>query len=776
MTPGQLQAREEILTISMQALDVLELVGDWQLDDSRWWVFEISLPCRYDRKPGGLPLRARECFLLLIAPDYPFRKPNVAVRHDRFAGFPHVQWKHSLCLYQSPETEWDPRRGIVGLLDRLDLWLHAGARNEFEAEGAALHPPVAYTDRSLGYTLVMRQDTPSVPQPAWLGLARIDRVSNARTDVISWSVVEECDEGPVAAAVLLAEPMPFEFPSVLGELLKDLASRGVQWNQLLLLLQRATRLNEEGLGLHVVIGTPMRGIQGQQPKQHLLAWYLEPLVADGLRLTGIVQASLGSAIQESVQRVIDAVQDWAQGAPIQWCSVMESRPEVTARRDHSSPLAWFRDKRVELWGCGALGGPVAHCLARAGVAQLTLRDKGTVSPGLLTRQVFADADIGLPKVGALAKQLRCIRPDLDLDCHTTNILTLIDNLGPFDNIDIVIDATASRAVAQKLEWRIAHGLQLGIPIAAMVIDHRAERGLSVVAFPTGGGGIVEVLRSTKLALCHDDRLAHFYSAFWPKQPPAPFQPEVGCSSATFVGSSADVNGLSSMMLNCIASELPQPPANADRAHLIVSPHVAVSSHGKFVERLTFPHGIELFDPETEYVVRLTRQALLTMRGEISAASHAFGPAVETGGYLFGEYDNAARIVWVSEVVNAPADSERSSEGFNCGIEGIQDLHDNRRAATLGSVGYVGTWHTHPHGSPYPSGTDLQAAAALVSQGLSTTKQLVLILGENLSHPSACALVFDRRHIEQWTKFLEHRTWRFRRKLASTKFQWPDEAR
>jgi molybdopterin/thiamine biosynthesis adenylyltransferase len=62
-------------------------------------------------------------------------------------------------------------------------------------------------------------------------------------------------------------------------------------------------------------------------------------------------------------------------------------------------------------GCGALGGPIAEFCVRAGAAEVSTIDNDIVTPGILVRQPYTDADIGLPKALALAARLNRIRLD-----------------------------------------------------------------------------------------------------------------------------------------------------------------------------------------------------------------------------------------------------------------------------------------------------------------------------------------------------------------------------
>jgi sulfur carrier protein ThiS adenylyltransferase len=64
------------------------------------------------------------------------------------------------------------------------------------------------------------------------------------------------------------------------------------------------------------------------------------------------------------------------------------------------------DFDVNLIGVGGLGSPIAMALAKMGCPRITLFDDDTVEPHNLPNQLYRMADIGLPKVEALARILR----------------------------------------------------------------------------------------------------------------------------------------------------------------------------------------------------------------------------------------------------------------------------------------------------------------------------------------------------------------------------------
>jgi integrative and conjugative element protein (TIGR02256 family) len=77
---------------------------------------------------------------------------------------------------------------------------------------------------------------------------------------------------------------------------------------------------------------------------------------------------------------------------------------------------------------------------------------------------------------------------------------------------------------------------------------------------------------------------------------------------------------------------------------------------------------------------------------------------ETGGILIGFYTTAYDCAVVTAVSRAPSDSQHGRMHFIRGVRGLQRWVDYlwRRRHHY----YLGEWHFHPEGSPYPSPTDV----------------------------------------------------------------------
>lgn len=97
--------------------------------------------------------------------------------------------------------------------------------------------------------------------------------------------------------------------------------------------------------------------------------------------------------------------------------------------------------RVLLVGAGGLGAPAALYLAAAGVGTIGLADADAVSLSNLQRQVlYAESDVGRPKVEAAADHLTALNPNVTVVTHPvwldeTNACEIVRDY------DIVLDGT-----------------------------------------------------------------------------------------------------------------------------------------------------------------------------------------------------------------------------------------------------------------------------------------------------------------------------------------------
>jgi proteasome lid subunit RPN8/RPN11 len=475
----------------------------------------------------------------------------------------------------------------------------------------------------------------------------------------------------------------------------------------------------------MLLGTPSRRVAGTRRLCHLTAWRLGDLGDQITRLLARLEHR-GDDLSDEVRRLSE---DWLDVAEINWMTVYENRPEVTVRRDHNSAASWLRAKKVLVLGCGALGAPIAEHCVRAGVKSLMLVDSGLIDPGILVRQPYSDADIGFNKARMLAKRLRAIHPERSVEADRGDAVTslIAKSLRP-EEFDLVIDATADVSVRTTLEDLGASNRASWPPLVTPVIGHHAHRGVVCVAQRGATSRGRDILR--RLAI-H----AHSQGGDWsdvaddlfPHPPRSEmFFPEPGCSAPTFMGSAIQTAGLAAMLLWAAVAELGNDPA-ADPMIAVAVRLPGADTKGGATSRASWPNDLALQDKSARFEVRLSQRAVTQMRTETRHGSRIRGARVETGGMLLGSVDEATRCVYV-DIATAPTpDSVLTTESFDFGTDGSDDVIQHHRQRTHDRCQFAGMWHTHPFGPASPSRRDEVGMAGIVADG--TAKwNLMLILG------------------------------------------------
>ena len=734
---------------------------------------------------GGIHVRDRERFKIVVSDRFPHVPPSVTTTHRRWAGTPHVQWGGVLCLYAATSVEWNPSDGMRGLIERLVLWLERAAAGTLDAEGQPLHPPVAYPSADAG-VLVVRSDVgPLVP---W-GNGRPDDASSLiyawciydgeRLDVLEWLgpktllervLADEANETGeagrrhvVAAALFVSDEIAFEYPRKAAELVDGLSELGITRETLLSGVTIAAAANgivsagdESQTPVVVLLGTPSRRVSGSRRLAHLSAWRFNDL---GEQITSLLGTTLNlsDALNERARSLAN---DWLDFAKVRWMTVHEDRPEVTNRRDADTAAAWLRNKRVLVLGCGALGAPIAEQCVRAGVTTLTVADHGVIKPGLLVRQPYHDSDIGRRKAEVLAARLTAIRRDLTVSHIAGNVLDMFMGDVGAPPYDLVIDATANVGVRTAIEASRARDRQGWPPVICGLFSYDASRGVALLSRTGATGGPHDVLRRVAIdARGHAAaQWADIASDIFPDPPRSDrFFPEPGCSEPTFVGGATQTDALASSLFWATLNEL---SANSGEPMVAIAIRLPGGTSTTGSSRLTWLDDTVVTDTSGGYEIRMSVRALAEMRAEVRRGARTRGPGHETGGMLLGSFDDGVGCIYVDVATGPSPDSVLSPMYFGHGTDGTQDVVDHHRKRTARRVGFVGMWHTHPGGRAHPSEIDTAGMGWLVSPDGAGRRALMVILGgaetnwsawrEDGSLPDVYVEVVDRDLVESTT--------------------------
>jgi integrative and conjugative element protein (TIGR02256 family) len=767
MTKGQQLAVRQLQDMAAArpgAIEIVDIAEPAQPGSAMRILLSMNLS-GVEHAAGGVRVRGRERFIVEVDVRFPYTPPSVSVPHRRWAGTPHVQWGRHLCLYAAPSVEWLPSEGMRGLIERLLLWVEKAAVGDLDPDDRPRHPPVAYASGA-DELMVVRADlghrvpwaAPDHGGPAYL-VAVCERLDD-RFDVVGWNTPKEfaqrasapCpqpdDDGVVvvgAAAVLVgAEPF-FEYPSRASELVAGLRCAGVDHEAFMEFIASVAATNaviDASTGgstpLIVVVGTPSRGLGHGTRLAHLVAWRLDTFTEKVAELLTRVNRL---DLPELRTEVLELGQSWFDLAGTDWLRVLEDRPEVTVRRDHTSSAAWLAGKRILILGCGALGGPVADACVRARAASVVLVDAGIVTPGILVRQPYIDAEIGKPKATALTTRLRAVNRTTTVRARVTDAVSMFTapNTAVSD-VDLIIDATADIGVRAAIEVARSRSKAAWPPVITMLVGHQARRGLVALTRPDATGAAHDTFRRLGLAVTgqHRTAFADVAEDFYPDPPRATtFQPEPGCSTPTFTGSAAEVTALATTMFSAALDALADPdgPAPDASQHPMAVAAVRLDTRddhpsvGPGAAWLGWPNDTVIVEERDQIQVRISATAMAEMRAETRRGARARGDRIETGGMLVGALDEAAMCIYIDTACGPPPDSRLSDQHFEHGTSGAQHLIDHHLKRSQGASGFIGMWHTHPYGVAAPSPTDRAGMAGLVTPITGgPSRALMLILG------------------------------------------------
>jgi hypothetical protein len=737
MTPGQAHALRELKQLCATAPNDIELIETPQEANN---CVSVAISLRLglmETRPGGLEFCERENFILIIPSDFPFDYPTIKVTHDRFSGFPHVIWSRILCLYQSG-LEWNPSDGLFGFFERLKLWLGRAAMNDMDPIDGPLEPPHHITNFSQ-VPFVIRADAPVQAGAKWFGLAVLDKQKN-RTELVGWNETgEDWPAGKHAAlTIILPKPLPMEFPQKGADLFRELEKQELGRDLLIKYLALASLFSLGDEPMHFVVGLPMRRSVDGSLRIHIAIWTTTPEFTKSLRNT-IPEDTDSEKLKSIRKELADALYALFEVTSIKWCKVLEDRNEIVVRREAKSAVGWFANKKVLILGCGALGSWAAEIVARSNAASVHILDYSIVKPGLLSRQNYLLEDIGCNKAEALAKRLRAIASEkiainyFKREAHAF----IVENPNRFNEYDVVIDCTASHIFQMKLErdWGI-FGRKTP-RVISMIIDAYANCCLTVALNQNASGGIWDAYLRLKCKISFDESCKKFSRAFYsPDITKRLFQPEPGCSDPTFIGSTADVASLISTALNLSVARL-------ENMQTLVG--FAFSNHtidkSGVLKSFSMPDAEEI--TAGSYRIRINRNVYSEARGWIRQNERLRSRDHETGGLIWGLWDDAIGIFWVLDVSGPPKDSLHDPGHFVCGTDGTIEEHDRRFEKSNGTCGFIGFWHTHPDMPSRQSIIDIGGMSGLVSRlGQNKKRSLMIIFGNKRKKSTAGVYVYE----------------------------------
>jgi proteasome lid subunit RPN8/RPN11 len=750
---GQKEALEALHSIARVSDGALMVDLDYEQLDGELTVRVYLSSASLLSSEQGEELEDWEPVDILIPDDFPYRPPIAWAGRDDFPELPHQAWGSSFCV-RVEDSNWDPTAGILGFLRAIIETYQHIALGTLQGHLQSWRPQVRYLGQGCA---VIRADLPATGHTGpgtsfrW---AVGTQVNEDRIDIIEW--LDASDNAHTAAdltevlarelarvntkkpdsflipTVITAKPIALEYFSFWIELVRMLQEQGADPRQLLDHLARAAMINQpqsdgpaRAAALFRVAADTAPAATGQDAR-----FAVARLTQDDARLLSGIHPA------ENDDDSADQMRKEFLEAPVPWIQVYDGRPESVLRRAASRPTEKLAGASILLLGCGGLGAPIAEHCVRSGAARVHIVDSGTVSPGVLSRQPYEDADIGKPKAEVLADRLSRIRPGSEITASVADIVSSdIFSESGLGQYGLIIDATANRSVAAKIERAQRDKHDLWPALVTVAISQHATHGVAAVTPQGTVGAGIDLLRRLGLKTCMSTPLGDVYAAFFPPQARRlNFRPDASCSDTTFIGSTTDISALAAQLLDGALARLHLRPGTIGTRppHRSLSIVRLGSDDDLKAARVVFdlPPDRVLMDHQQRYEVRVDETTMETIRGHIRASANGRTPgAGHTGGLLLGQFDNTCRITWVSQATGLPRGSTANTLNIALNLAEVRDFLDSRSSRSGGMLTLIGFWHTHLGGSVAPSETDRTTMQELVaSPEWPSARALLLVLG------------------------------------------------
>ncbi|MGY4169910.1 ThiF family adenylyltransferase [Bradyrhizobium sp. USDA 4529] len=439
------EARWEELGLQPRKLDRRELAAYRGRAAEKGWRFAADFP-------GGL----RRLDVIVTA-GFPFVPARIAlVDRPRFLTWPHVEKDGVLCLFPDTTTMSvdEPYDGVAALLKEAFAMIEGAISGKLEDDFRTEFLTYwHHAQRGSGGTVLSLLDPgpPSRRVRVWEGvnqtiIAENDERLHAWLRNAAPKMATSKIKSRAGAFVWLDRvPTPAEYPSSAGDVYA-LAERNGGAELLDELMREALPrtfvsfgvLAEAGPALGTAVVKRPAVVRGRDP---LTAGFRPSIVPEHVARNRFFGGE--RCDRHSIERIDPA---WIHG------------------RDRDTRVPRLRGSTVALLGCGSVGAPVAHALARSGVGKLILVDKQMLKSANVGRHPLGVESIDDPKAAALARQIRAALPHVDVLHHVAEVqeLLLRDD-DPLAEVDLIVSAMGDWPAESLLdEWHAAQGRRIPI--------------------------------------------------------------------------------------------------------------------------------------------------------------------------------------------------------------------------------------------------------------------------------------------------------------------------
>lgn len=663
-------------------------------------------------------INKRETFAAIFA-RHDRLAPEVLASRKDFPQVPHLllrreEYPRSLCLYDEPwqslKLSWTP----PAFIERIRTWLALTARGELHGTDQPLEPILGeweyyiilptdiFVKKTGGPERLLVHIVEAGPKPAVLIARHLDDPLARGTGA------------PFVATTFRCEPQEHgvirRCPTTFAELCELTAGANFDLNEALQVRLRSWLEHKDvhPARLIITIWFPKtRNVNAPPESSDIWAFAF----CDNIRDIGIalnLWARHGNALAPLLSGV---------GAPdLSKLSITVLNPTPALTRKMAALLNGHANHAPDLIaaiGAGALGSQTILKLIRAGFGEWVIIDNDRLFPHNLARHELDGYDVGLPKAVALAS-----RANATIEGPPVVTPLIIDVLDPGVNETLLGEALRDTSVILDFS--------ASVPVArALAQDYRSEaRRLSVFLNPTGIDLIVLAEdRERSISL---DALEHQYYRSIIHHPDLADHLRTEDGRTRYAQSCRDVTSTVSEEFVGLHSAIAARAIREAISDSASSITVWRADNDLIVKKIAVEVSQSCQLKTGEWQVCFDE--VLTQR--LAELRNTKLPN-ETGGVLLGSFDLHRKIVYITDTVPSPPDSEEWPVLYIRGCAGLKPEVERISRISRGMLQYVGEWHSHPDGcSCAPSVDDCKVFAWLTAHmSVDGFPALMIIAGE-----------------------------------------------
>jgi len=485
---------------------------------------------------------------------------------------------------------------------------------------------------------------------------------------------------------------PFEnvqdFASYLGE-------HGNGFKNLLKLISENIRKDED---VYLGIRFPRRN-----PNDQEYDWQFFRLYREGQH-SGLIAPQETELIQRLKERKIEALQ----------CEFFDEKSFFKRNRGVLS-RGNLKNKKVSLFGLGALGSELADDLAKAGIGNVLLLDKDILKAQNTVRHLCGSHLVYFPKTLVVAIRI------LENVHHFINLIHLFSDILQNSASELFPDQDSIGVSTIADDNTEGFLNELAVKSKRTVFYARALRG----------GKVARIFRvipgtdacKTCLSLYRQEDLGKFIKIEEDLTLPVI---TTECNNPIRPASAADLKLIASLAARVVLEYLEKGDLGFN--HWIWSsealPGLPVSREIPFIVKRQFlpPHPncpvCHEKIPKPVILAQIARESIL---GEVKKVE-----GVETGGILIG-FETEERDIIILRASGPGPKAVMTETRFEKDIEYCQQqLEESSRELGIRGL-YVGEWHFHPSGSNHPSPLDIKSMYEIAHQENYATDQPAMII-------------------------------------------------